>query len=139
FCEMLLGCAGPKVLEYNCRFGDPETQALLPLLVSNKIDCYDLFLSCTAAGKQLSSKLSARLDAIKGSSVTVVLASRGYPGGFTKGHPINGVNRAECVPGVHVYYAGAQFDEKRVVVTSGGRVLSVTAGGETVRDAAERA
>ncbi|KAF4664042.1 hypothetical protein FOZ61_001163 [Perkinsus olseni] len=129
---------GPKVLEYNCRFGDPETQALLPLLLSNKIDCYDLFLSCTA-GKQLGSKLSARLEGIKGSSVTVVLASGGYPGKFNKGYLINGVNRAECVPGVQVYYAGAQYDDNGVIVTSGGRVLSITAGGETVKDAAERA
>ncbi|GBC99975.1 Phosphoribosylamine--glycine ligase [bacterium HR17] len=121
--------AGPKVLEFNCRFGDPETQAVLPLLET------DLVEICEAV-------IDERLHEVKtqwrdGACICVVMASAGYPGAYEKGKIITGIDDAEREEGVIVFHAGtAQKDGQ--LVTSGGRVLGVTAVGNNFADAAEK-
>ena len=109
--------AGPKVVEFNCRFGDPETQVVLPLLHS---DLLDLLLA--SARGDLSQAGPVKLDE-RHAAVCVVMASGGYPGGYETGRPIEG---ASCAEEVLVFHAGTAL-EGRQLVTGGGRVLAVTA------------
>jgi len=122
---------GPKVLEYNARFGDPETQVVLPLL---KTDLLDVMLA--TAEKRLS---EITLEWCDDSAVSVVLASGGYPGTYAKDKPITGIADAEKVPGVTVYHAGTRLEDDGTLVTDGGRVLNVTAIAPTMAEARERA
>jgi phosphoribosylamine--glycine ligase len=122
---------GPKVLEYNTRFGDPETQVLLPRLQTDLID-----IMLAVADGHLESQTVKWSDE---AAVCVVLASRGYPGDYDKGKVITGVADAEALPGVTVYHAGTQLREDGALVTSGGRVLGVTALAPTLALARERA
>jgi phosphoribosylamine--glycine ligase len=123
--------SGPKVLEYNARFGDPETQVLLPRL---KTDLIDVMLA-VAEGRLDSQTVAWSDDA----AVCVVLAAGGYPGEYEKGKVINGIEEASAVPGVTVYHAGTTLREDGVLVTNGGRVLGVTALAPTLAEARERA
>lgn len=117
---------GPKVLEYNCRFGDPETQAILLRLDDNL---------AVAAKKAADGALDAQsLNWRKEAVACVVLAARGYPDRPRKGDEISGVNRAMTQPGVTVYHAGTKRDQGRLV-TAGGRVLSVCGRGATLLEA----
>lgn len=114
---------GPKVLEFNARFGDPETQVILPRL---KNDLVDVMLACA----------EQRLDEVELSwrdewAVAVVLTSAGYPGSYEKGKVITGVEDADALDGVTVYHAGTAVTDTGELVTSGGRVLAVTALGDT--------
>lgn len=123
--------AGPKLLEFNVRFGDPECQALMMRLES---DLIEIMLAC---GQR-------RLDEIDISwspehVCCVVLASGGYPGRYKTGVPIQGLDAAAKVPGVVVFHAGTKFDAKQQVVTSGGRVLNVVGKGLTMAEARKRA
>lgn len=122
---------GPKVLEFNARFGDPETQVILPRL---KTDLVEVMLA-VAQGRLNEIELAWRDEW----AVSVVLASAGYPGSYPKGLEISGIERAEALPGVTVYHAGTTLDEQGVLRTSGGRVLNVTALGATFAQARERA
>ena len=122
---------GPKVLEFNARFGDPETQVILPRL---KTDLVEVMLA-VAQGRLSEIELAWRDEW----AVSVVLASGGYPGSYPKGLEISGIERAEALPGVTVYHAGTTLDEQGVLRTSGGRVLNVTALGATFAQARERA
>ena len=122
---------GPKVLEFNARFGDPETQVILPRL---KTDLVEVMLA-VAQGRLSEIELAWRDEW----AVSVVLASAGYPGSYPKGIEILGIERAEALPGVTVYHAGTTLDEQGVLRTSGGRVLNVTALGATFAQARERA
>lgn len=122
---------GPKVLEFNARFGDPETQVILPRL---KTDLVEVMLA-VAQGRLSEIELAWRDEW----AVSVVLASAGYPGSYPKGIEISGIERAEALPGVTVYHAGTTLDEQGVLRTSGGRVLNVTALGATFAQARERA
>lgn len=122
---------GPKVLEFNARFGDPETQVILPRL---KTDLVEVMLA-VAQGRLSEIELAWRDEW----AVSVVLASAGYPGSYPKGLEISGIERAEALPGVTVYHAGTTLDEQGVLRTSGGRVLNVTALGATFAQARERA
>ncbi len=118
---------GPKVVEYNCRFGDPETQAVLPLV---SCDWYQVFAAC-ACGDLSAVELTVKPQ----SCVSVVLACEGYPGAYEKGRPITGVDRAERrKDNVDVYIAGASRQNTQMV-TSGGRVLSVSAWANTLEEA----
>ncbi|WP_457653928.1 phosphoribosylamine--glycine ligase [Rhodocaloribacter sp.] len=122
---------GPKVVEYNCRFGDPEAQVVIPLLQS---DLLELFLVLT----------EGRLEAAKpvfhpGASACVVLASKGYPGPYEKGFVIEGIEAAEAMPDVVVMHAGTRRDAAGEVVTAGGRVLAVSALGADLAEALEKA
>ena len=122
---------GPKVLEYNCRFGDPETQAVLPRLES---DLLDLLERSTRAGGLDGVELEWSDDW----AVAVVLASAGYPEGSSKGDEITGLEEAEELPGVEVLHAGTASDGERVV-TDGGRVLAVVGRGGSAGEARSRA
>ena len=122
---------GPKVLEFNARFGDPETQVILPRL---KTDLVEVMLA-VAQGRLAQVELEWRDEW----AVSVVLASAGYPGSYPKGLQISGVEQAEALPGVTVYHAGTAVDDEGVLRTSGGRVINVTALGSTFREARERA
>ena len=127
---LMLTAAGPKVIEFNVRLGDPEAQVILPL-----IDEPLLPILVAAAGGRLSQS-SVRVSADK--FVGVVLASRGYPESSESGRPIEGIERAEAITGVSVLHAGTALDSGRLV-TAGGRVLTVVGKGETFADAIERA
>ncbi len=122
----MLTPAGPKVLEFNARFGDPETQVILPRLQN---DLVDVMLACA----------EQRLDEVELSwrddwAVSVVLTSAGYPGSYEKGKVITGIEDAEALDGVTVYHAGTREQDGQIL-TNGGRVIDVTALGATFEDA----
>jgi len=121
---------GPRVVEFNCRFGDPECQAILPRLDEDILPVFD----AVARGRGLPASLRWR----PGSSVCVVLASRGYPATPKVGDPISGLDDAGALPGVNVFHAGTARRD-RSLVTSGGRVLGVQALGPDIRSAIARA
>jgi len=127
---LMLTRAGPMVLEFNCRFGDPETQ---PLMLRLDGDLLPL-LAAVAHGEGLPPRLHWRPEA----AVTVVLASGGYPGEYATGKPIAGLEAAEQLPGVVVFHAGTALHEGRPV-TAGGRVLGVSALGADLEAAVETA
>ena len=121
---------GPKLLEFNARFGDPETQVILPRL---KTDLVEVMLA--TAEKRLD---EVSLDWRDDWAVSVVLASEGYPLSYKKGFEITGIDEAEKLEGVHVYHAGTKLDGDKVL-TNGGRVLNVTALGESFEAARDLA
>jgi phosphoribosylamine---glycine ligase len=122
---------GPRVLEFNCRFGDPETQAVLPRLRS---DLAELCLASREAG----GLAGAEPEFSGESAVTVVLASAGYPASSSRGDPISGLGEAEALEGVEITHAGTARHDGGIV-TAGGRVLNVTALGPTAAAARDRA
>ena len=121
---------GPKVLEYNVRFGDPECQ---PLLMRLKNDLVDVVTACIEGRLD-----SVKLDIEERSALGVVLTSAGYPGSYPKGMPISGIDSAEELDNVQVFQAGTRKEGDRVLA-SGGRVLCVTALGRDLREAQKRA
>jgi phosphoribosylamine--glycine ligase len=123
--------AGPKLLEYNVRFGDPECQALCLRLMS------DLLPALIAAHDGLLDKFQLRWRAE--ASLTVVMAAKGYPGPYRKGSEIRGIERAAALPDVEVFHAGTRRDADGRLLAEGGRVLGVTALGATVAEAQRRA
>jgi phosphoribosylamine--glycine ligase len=131
YAGLMLTAAGPRVLEFNCRFGDPETQAVLPRLRS------DLAGLCLAA-REPGGLAGAEAEFADDWAVTVVLASAGYPASSSKGDVIDGLDRAGAIEGVEVTHAGtARHDGE--IVTAGGRVLNVTGLGADPGAARERA
>lgn len=116
---------GPKVLEYNCRFGDPETQAILPLTKS------DLLQAMMAARDGMLKDME--WENHPGAAVCVVIASGGYPGHYEKGKPILGLD-SRIDENIMVFHAGTRWEGENIV-TAGGRVLGVTAVGDTIKDA----
>lgn len=127
----MLTAEGPKLLEFNARFGDPETQVIMPRLESDALEAFYM----VAAGK---------LDALDlrwtdQVAVCVVLASDGYPGSYEKGKVILGIEEAEELDGVTVFHAGTAFNQDDELVTNGGRVLNVVALADTFEDARELA
>jgi phosphoribosylamine--glycine ligase len=129
FAGLILTGSGPHVLEFNCRFGDPETQSLMPLLDDTLLDA----LAACAAGDARHVELRAADDA----AVTVVLAAASYPAAGDVGSPIAGIEQAEAM-GAHVFHAGTAL-HGNTLVTNGGRILGVTATGATVTAARDRA
>jgi phosphoribosylamine--glycine ligase len=130
YAGIMLTAAGPRVLEYNARFGDPETQAVLPRLRS---DLLELLLRCTAPG----GLGEVALEWDDRTAVTVVLASAGYPASASSGDPIGGLDGVPAE--VEVTHAGTARDARGALVTAGGRVLNVTALGATPADARDGA
>jgi phosphoribosylamine---glycine ligase len=130
YAGLMLTADGPKVLEYNCRFGDPETQAILPRL---DMDLLPLLLQ-SARGKFAVSKLEWKKEAV----ACVVLAARGYPDDYARGFGIEGLEEASQIEGVMVFHAGTALKDG-TVVTSGGRVLGVCGKGATLAQAISRA
>lgn len=117
---------GPKVVEYNCRFGDPETQVVLPLLEGDLAEI--MFASATGSIRNV------QVGATPGSALCVVMASGGYPGPYEKGYPVGGLEDAERGGNVKVFHAGTALRDGRVV-TAGGRVFGVTGWGKTFMEA----
>ena len=130
FAGLMLTADGPKLIEYNVRFGDPETQVLMMRLKSDLLAA----LIATYDGGLAKLDLSWHDDA----ALTVVMAANGYPGTPVKGTEIKGVEAARALPGVQVFHAGTKRDGTRLVA-DGGRVLNVTARGATVAEAQARA
>lgn len=127
FFGLMLTEKGPKVLEYNARFGDPETQVVLPRM---KNDIVEVFEAC----------VDGTLDQIElefedNAAVCVVLASAGYPLKYEKGFPISGLDTFKDKDSYFVFHAGTKFNEEGTIVTNGGRVLGVTATGATLKEA----
>jgi phosphoribosylamine--glycine ligase len=130
YAGLMLTPAGPKVLEYNVRFGDPETQVVVPRLSTDLAQ----LLAGAAAGQ-----LRAEPEFVADSSVTVVCAAEGYPDSPRYGDVIDGIDQASQVEGVTVFCAGVAADEAGRLVTAGGRVLDVTAMGPDLASARKRA
>ncbi len=127
FFGLMLTADGPKVLEYNARFGDPETQVVLPRM---KNDIVEVFEAC----------IDGTLDQIElefedNAAVCVVLASDGYPVKYEKGFKIHGLEKFKDADGYYVFHAGTKFDADGDIVTNGGRVLGVTAKGKDLKEA----
>jgi phosphoribosylamine---glycine ligase len=128
YAGLMLTADGPRVLEFNCRFGDPETQVVLPLLES---DLAAIMLAC------IDGALDAEMVRFRdGAAATVVMAAPGYPGTYSRGLPVSGLESVP--PDILVFHAGTSLAEGRTV-TSGGRVLAVSAWGEDVPAAVARA
>ena len=128
---LMLTEAGPKVIEYNARFGDPETQVILPRLKTDLLEIFEAIID-------------ERLNEINvewedNAAACVVLASGGYPGKYTTGYVISGIENAEKDEDVFVYHAGTKLNDNNEFVTAGGRVLGVTAKAETLDKAIVKA
>src|SRR5206468_7458565 len=130
YAGLMLTAAGPQVIEFNVRLGDPEAQVILPLIDEPLLP----LLAAAAAGELRQSIVRATSDRFAG----VVMASRGYPDSAESGRPIEGIERAESLPGVVVYHAGTAHRDGRLV-TAGGRVLTVVGQGRDFAEAIDRA
>jgi len=130
YAGLMLTAGGPRVLEFNCRFGDPETQPVLMRLQSDLLEVCESVIDGTLDRQTLAWD--------ERPAVCVVMASGGYPAAYEKGKPISGLDEAEAVSDVTVFHAGTAERDGQVV-TAGGRVLGVTALGTTIPDAQERA
>ncbi len=131
FFGLMLTDKGVKVLEYNARFGDPETQVVLPRMKNDIIEVFEACIDGTLDQVQLEFEDNA--------AVCVVLASAGYPEHYEKGYPIHGLETFRDKEGYYVFHAGSRFDDEGNVVTNGGRVLGVTATGEDLKAARKNA
>jgi phosphoribosylamine---glycine ligase len=131
YAGLTLTAGGPRVLEFNCRFGDPEAQAILPRMGSDLADLAWATAEGTLAGRKVAWDPRP--------CVTVVLASGGYPGSYRTGLEVDGLQAAAARPGVRLFHAGTALDAAGRVRTMGGRVLAVTALGDDLADARARA
>lgn len=127
FFGLMLTNQGPKVLEYNARFGDPETQVVLPRMKNDIVEVFEACIDGTLNDIDLQFEDNA--------AVCVVLASDGYPEHYEKGFPIKGLERFKGQNGYYAFHAGSKFDKEQIPVTNGGRVLGVTALGDNLKEA----
>ncbi len=132
FFGLMLTEDGPKVLEYNARFGDPEAQVVLPRLENDIVDVFEACIDGTL------DQIDLKFDNNR-ATVCVILASDGYPVEYKKGFPIRGLETFEGKDGYYVFHSGTKFAEDGTIVTNGGRVLGVTANGATLKEARENA
>jgi len=130
FAGLMISDTGPRLIEYNCRFGDPECQVLMMRLKSDVVE----MLLAAAEGKLDQIKLDWHNDA----ALCVVMAAEGYPGNYGKGSEIKGLEDADALDGVNVFHAGTKIDD-HCIVANGGRVLGVTALAKTVKAAQKQA
>jgi len=130
YCGLMMTPRGPEVLEYNARFGDPETQAILLRLETDLVDALEACIDGRICATELRWS--------RGASASVIASSAGYPGAYKSGFPISGLGSAAQVPGVEIFHSGTSRVGGQFV-TSGGRVLGVTATAESLRDALARA
>ena len=130
YCGLMITPRGPEVLEYNARFGDPETQAILVRLESDLVE----ILGACIDGRLAQTELCWS----RGASACVVASSAGYPGSYKTGIPISGLGNAAAIPSVEIFHSGTSRVGPQLV-TSGGRVLSVTATGDSLREALSHA
>ncbi|MFP3031541.1 MAG: phosphoribosylamine--glycine ligase, partial [Wolbachia sp.] len=129
FAGLMICRDGPKLLEYNVRFGDPETQSILPRFDSN---CNLLKLMLSVVEGKLNAKM---VELSNKATVCVGVASKGYPNGYQKGEVIKVLNKIENIPGILVFHAGTKLDKSGNLVSDGGRVLNIVAKGNTVEEA----
>lgn len=127
FFGLMLTADGPKVLEYNARFGDPETQVVLPRMKNDIVDVFEACVDGTLGQIDLQFEDNA--------AVCVVLASAGYPEHYEKGKKITGLENFKDKDGYYVFHAGSKFDAEGNILTNGGRVLGVTATGKDLKEA----
>jgi len=130
YAGLMITKKGPRVVEFNCRFGDPETQAVVPRLRSDLVELMEACVDGTLP--------DGPLEFEPGAAVCIVAASEGYPGSYEKGKEIRGLDEFADRDDVVVFHAGTKGEDGRVV-TSGGRVLGLTAIGPSIRDAVEKA
>jgi len=130
YAGLMMTAEGPRMLEYNVRFGDPETQVVLPRFTSDLAE----LLAQAAAGRIVDEPVFS-----SDHTVTVVCASEGYPGSPRTGDPISGIDSARAIDGVSVYCAGVAAGADGSLVTAGGRVLNVCGRGPTLAEARRRA
>ena len=130
YAGLMIDEGGPKLLEYNVRFGDPECQVLMMRLMS------DLFPALLASRDRQLKHLDLRWH--DDAALTVVMAAEGYPGAYDKGTEIRGLEAAEAAEGVKVFHAGTAAEDGRILAT-GGRVLGVTARAPSIKQAQEKA
>ena len=130
YAGLMITAEGPKLIEYNVRFGDPEAQVLMPRLTSDLVPA----LVAACEGRLADIELRWSADA----ALTVVLAAKGYPGAYARGSEIRGVAAAEAMDGVVVFHAGTRCDGDRLLA-DGGRVMNVTALAPTLAQARARA
>jgi phosphoribosylamine--glycine ligase len=129
YAGLILTKEGPKVLEFNCRFGDPETQAVLKRLDSDLVDV--MLAAVDGKLEKVALKWSDE------PAVCVVLASGGYPGSYEKGKVISGLEEVGKL--ADIFHAGTAFNEKEEIITAGGRVLGVTSKGRNLEEASDNA
>ena len=132
FAGLMMTADGPKLIEYNARFGDPECQVLMRRLQS---DLMDIFIAAEAGTLDNITAPAWLHDPV----VNVVLAAKGYPGSYEKGTPIKGLDAAEEIDGVVVFHAGTKADETGSVLANGGRVLNITSQASTLELAVQNA
>jgi phosphoribosylamine---glycine ligase len=130
YAGLMITAEGPKLIEYNARFGDPETQVLMLRLMS------DLVPALLASHDGVLKSFDLRWYAEP--ALTVVMAAKGYPGNYARGTVIDGLDKAAAVEGVEIFHAGTKAEGGRILA-NGGRVLNVSATGKTVREAQSRA
>lgn len=131
YCGLMITEDGPRVVEFNCRLGDPEAQVVLPLLENDLVEVFDAIVDHRVR--------DLKLQIRDGACGCVVLAAEGYPGTYRKGAVISGLDQVKKQDDVVVFHAGTQFDEDGRVITGGGRVLGVTALGENLKTALSKA
>ena len=131
FFGLMLTAEGPRVLEYNARFGDPETQVVLPRMKNDLVDVFEACVDGTLDQVELEFEDNA--------AVCVVLASDGYPEKYEKGFPISGLEAFDGKKDYFVFHAGTKKGENRQILTNGGRVLGVTATGKDLKEARRKA
>ncbi len=127
FFGLMLTPEGPKVLEYNARFGDPEAQVVLPRMKNDLVDVFEACIDGTLD--------QVELEFADDAAVCVVLASAGYPEHYEKGYEISGLEKFAGTDGYYVFHAGSKFGPNGKIVTNGGRVLGVTAVGADLKEA----
>ena len=132
FFDLMLTPDGPKVLEYNARFGDPEAQVVLPRLENDIVDVFDACIDGTL------DQVDLKFDNDR-ATVCVILASDGYPVEYKKGFPIEGLEKFKGKDDYYVFHSGTKFNENGQIVTNGGRVLGVTATGKDLKEARKKA
>ena len=132
FFGLMLTPEGPKVLEYNARFGDPEAQVVLPRLENDIVDVFEACIDGTL------DKVDLKFDNDR-ATVCDILASDGYPVEYKKGFPIEGLEKFKGKDDYYVFHSGTKFNDKGQIVTNGGRVLGVTATGKDLKEARKKA
>jgi len=130
FAGLMITATGPKLIEFNCRFGDPECQVLMLRLADDLLPILDAVARGQLAG------VTARFN--PESAVGVVMATKGYPGGYPTGTPIGGLEAAAAMPGATVFHAGTRLVDGKLV-SAGGRVLTICATGKGLPEARQRA
>jgi len=131
YAGLMLTDEGPKLIEYNCRFGDPECQVLMTRLMSDLVPA--LIAACDGELKDFD------LRWFDEAALTVVMAANGYPGAYERGSVIGGLDKAEKIAGALIFHAGTAANDDGDIIATGGRVLNVTANASTIAEAQERA